>query len=292
MITTIITTIVFIVFLALGIRIVRPTERGVIERLGKFHAVLQPGFNWVIPIVDRVMYQNITEQIADIDPQDIITADNLNASVDLQVYFKVKSDDESIKNSFYNVNDFETQIVCLAQTTARNVIGDMKFVDVNNRRNELNGKLAEIMKTQIASWGVEIVRVELKEITPPDDVQETMNKVIKAQNEKDAAVDFATATETKADGARRAAIKEAEGIKQAKILEAEGQAEAIKLVNESAEKYFTGKAVELKKLEVTETSLKNNSKVVITSGGITPQLIIGDLPVVGHPEQRDPMTVM
>ena len=99
------------------------------------------------------------------------------------------------------------------------------------------------------------------------DVQETMNKVVKAENEKIAAVDFATATETQADGQRRAEIKKAEGIRQARILEAEGEAQAIKLVNEAADMYFIGNAQMLRKLEAVETSLRANAKVVIPTGG-------------------------
>jgi regulator of protease activity HflC (stomatin/prohibitin superfamily) len=110
---------------------------------------------------------------------------------------------------------------------------------------------------------LEIVRTELKEIDPPKDVQETMNKVVKAENEKIAAVDFATATETTADGQKRAEIKKAEGIKQARILQAEGEAEAIKLVNEAAEEYFVGNAQVLRKLEAVEHALANNAKIVV-----------------------------
>lgn len=113
---------------------------------------------------------------------------------------------------------------------------------------------------------MEIVRTELKEIDPPKDVQETMNKVVKAENEKIAALDFANAREREADGMKRAEIKKAEGIKQAKILEAEGEAEAIRLVNEAANKYFVGNAQLLRKLEALEKALKENAKIVIPSG--------------------------
>ena len=116
---------------------------------------------------------------------------------------------------------------------------------------------------ETSSWGIEIVRTELIEIDPPKDVQETMNKVVKAENEKIAAVDFATATETAADGQKRAEIKKAEGFRQARILEAEGEAEAIRLLNEAAEKYFIGNAQVLRKLEAVEKSLANNAKIVI-----------------------------
>lgn len=265
MIITIIILGVVIILLAFSIRIVPQTHRGVIETLGKFNRVVQPGFHLIIPIIESMNKRNMTERLADVKPQDIITKDNLNARVDLQIYYKVNDSTEAIKNSYYFVDNFKTQIISLSQTTARNVIGGMKFVEVNSQRNELNMKLADIMGNEIKNWGVQIVRVELKEITPPPDVQETMNRVIKAQNEKDAAIDFATAVETQADGKRRAAIKEAEGIKQAKILEAEGQAEAIKLVNESAQKYFTGNAQELKKLETALGSFQNNSKIILSS---------------------------
>ena len=126
------------------------------------------------------------------------------------------------------------------------------------------------------TWGIEIVRTELKEIDPPKDVQETMNKVVKAENEKIAAIDYATARETVADGEKRAKIKEFEGIKQSKILQAEGEAEAIRLVNEAAEKYFIGNAQMLRKLQTLETSLANNAKIVIPTGSELVN-IIGDM---------------
>lgn len=254
-----------VVFFFWGIRIIRPTHRGVVERLGKYKRYVEPGFCWIIPIIETIRMRNITERMTNVAPQDIITKDNLNARVDLVVYHKVKSMEEEIKKSYYNVEDYKTQIIMLAQTTARNVIGAMRFIDVNNQRNILNAELAIAITKEIESWGVEVVRVELKEITPPQDVQETMNRVIKAQNEKEAAVDFATAAETKADGERRAEIKKAEGVKQARVLEAEGEAQAIKSVNEAANQYFVGNAQILKKLETVEKALSNNAKVVVPS---------------------------
>ena len=125
--------------------------------------------------------------------------------------------------------------------------------------------LQETLRSETKLWGIDIVRTELKEIDPPKDVQETMNKVVKAENEKVAAVDFATAAETQADGVKRAEIKKAEGIKQARILEAEGEAQAIKLVNEAAEQYFKGNAQLLRQLEAVETALKDNAKIVLPS---------------------------
>jgi len=254
--------VVVFVFL-LGIRIVRPTHRGLVERLGKYRRFAHAGFNWIFPIIDRMYRVNVTEVMVDAEPQEIITNDNLNARVDAQVYFKVKPDEASVKSATYNVFNYQSQIVNLARTTLRNIIGTMTLKSANSERGKINSELQRTMRDETGSWGIEIVRTELKEIDPPKDVQETMNKVVKAENEKIAAVDFATAQETMADGSRRAEIKKAEGVKQAKILEAEGEARAIQLVNDAADKYFVGNAQVLRRLEMVEKALATNSKIVV-----------------------------
>ena len=258
--------LVVVFFFFLGIRILRPTHRGLVERFGKYKRFATPGFNWVIPFIDRMYRVNVTETMVDAEPQEIITNDNLNARVDAQVYFKVKEDEESVKNSQYRVNNYQYQIVNLARTTLRNIIGTLTLKSANSERGRINSELQKTMREETAHWGIEIVRTELKEIDPPKDVQETMNKVVKAENEKVAAVDFATATETMADGARRAEIKKAEGVKQAKILEAEGEAQAIKLVNEAADEFFVGNAQILRRLETVEKAFTANAKIVVPQG--------------------------
>jgi regulator of protease activity HflC (stomatin/prohibitin superfamily) len=250
----------------IGVKIVRPTHRGLIERLGKYHQFANPGFHWIIPFIDKIYVVNTTEQMVDAQPQEIITNDNLNASVDAQVYFRVVETEESVKSSQYNVNNYKLQIVNLARTTLRNIIGTLTLRSANSERGKINAELHNTLRNETESWGIVIIRTELKEIDPPKDVQETMNKVVKAENEKIAAIDYATAAETVADGVKRAKIKEAEGYKRAKVLHAEGEAEAIMLVNEAADKYFTGNAQLLKKLETVEASLKLNAKIVIPAG--------------------------
>lgn len=250
----------------LGIKLVRPTHRGLIERLGKYRRFANFGFNWIMPIIEKMYTVNVTEQMVDAEPQEIITNDNLNATVDAQVYFKVKSDADSVKKSQYNVNVYEYQIVNLARTTLRNIIGTLTLKSANSERGKINSELHKTLREETTSWGIEIVRTELKQIDPPKDVQDTMNKVVKAENEKIAAVDYATAQETAADGEKRSQIKKAEGIKQARILQAQGEAEAIKLVNEAAEKYFIGNAQILRKLQAVENALEDNTKVVIPTG--------------------------
>jgi len=256
---------VIILFLLSGIRIIRPTHRGLIERLGKYKRFGSPGFHWIIPGIEKMYRVNITEVMVDAQPQEIITNDNLNARVDAQVYFKVKDDEESVKNSQYNVFNYQWQIVNLARTTLRNIIGTLTLKSANSERGKINSELQKTLREETKSWGIDIVRTELKEIDPPKDVQETMNKVVKAENEKIAAIDFATATETVADGARRAEIKKADGVKQARVLEAEGEAQAIKLVNEAAQQYFVGNAQLLRRLETVERALMNNAKIVVPS---------------------------
>jgi len=260
----------------LGIRIVRPTRRGLVERLGRYQRFANPGFQWVFPVIERLYLVNVTEQMVDAAPQEIITNDNLNALVDAQIYFKIKSGEESVRDSQYNVNDVTLQIVNLARTTLRNIIGTLTLKSANSERGRINDELVKVLVKETHNWGIEIVRAELKQIDPPKDVQETMNKIVKAENEKIAAIDFATAAETAADGEKRAAIKRAEGVRQARILQAEGEAEAIRLVNEAAEKYFIGNAQLLKRLETMENSLRNNTKVVVP-GGSELVNVIGDM---------------
>jgi regulator of protease activity HflC (stomatin/prohibitin superfamily) len=281
--------ILAIVALILGIRIVRPTHRGLVERLGKYNRYAGPGFHVIIPILERMFQVDIREVLVEAQPQTIITNDNLNAKVDAQVYLKVKSDEENVKASQYNVTNYQNQIVNLARTTLRNIIGTMTLKSANSERGKINEELRKTLLVETASWGIEILRTELKEIDPPSDVQETMNKVVKAENEKIAAVDYATAVETQADGAKRGEIKKAEGIKQARILEAQGEAEAIKLVNEAAEQYFVGNAQVLRKLEAVEKALWQNSKIVVPANTELINVIgemAGVLPVDGQKAQR------
>jgi regulator of protease activity HflC (stomatin/prohibitin superfamily) len=287
---TILSAIVFLFlfgYLPLSLKTIRPTARGLIERFGKYNRFGNPGLVWIIPFVERMTKINITEMMVDAGGQEIITKDSLNAQVDAQVYFKVKSDEGSVKASEYNVYNYKVQIVALARTTLRNIIGTMDLMEANSERGRINKSLYDQLTVETRSWGLEIVRTELKEISPPKGVQEAMNNVVVANNQKIAAVDFATATETKADGEKRAKIKQAEGARQTLILEAEGQrqskilvaegdAQAIKLVNEAANTYFVGNAQLLKQLQTVTDSLQANSKIVIPAGQSLVN-VVGDL---------------
>ncbi len=258
-----------------GIRIIRPTHVGLIETLGKYTGTAKPGFHWIIPVIQRMYLVNMTEQMVDTEPQTVITKDNLNAIVDAVVYYKVTDP----KSSMYNVNDHRSQLVALARTTLRAVIGTMTFTDANENRSLINSQIETVLDQETKNYGVDVLRVEIQKIEAPHEVQNAMNEVVIAERIRIASTEKANAAEIEAEGLKRAAIQKAEGMKQAEVLEAEGKAAAIQLVNEAADKYFVGNAVELKRLEVSLDAVKDNSKIIIAKDGINPQLLIGDIPV-------------
>ncbi len=190
----------------------------------------------------------------------------------------------------YNIQDYRSAIPSLAQTTLRAVMGKMTLTESNENRQRINQSLEEQLDTETSRWGIDIIRVELQRIDPPDDVQQAMNNVVKAENEKIAAVDLATATETRADGERRSSIKVAEGEAKSIELRAQARANAIKVVNEAAQKYFKGNAQTLKKLEVAENSLSNNTKYIIPEGSDLSMVIsdtAGVIPVAKDKKKKD-----
>jgi len=254
--------ILVIAIFGLGIKIVRPVEVGIVEFLGKYSRTAGAGLNWIVPGLFKMYRINITERRVDIDPQSIITKDKLNAVVDGVVYYKV----DDAQKSIYAVNNFATSVPSLAKTTLRAVIGKMTLTEANENRDTINEEVAKILSIEVSKWGIDVVRVELQRIEPPPDVQEAMNMVVKAENEKIAALDLATAIETKADGERRAEIKKAEGIAAAIRLKADADGDAIKTVNVAAEEYFVGNAQLLKRLETVSEALKDNAKIVVPAG--------------------------
>ncbi len=264
--------LIVVVIFFLGIKIVRPVEVGIVEFLGRFTRTSSSGFNWIAPILFKMYKVNITERRVDIDPQSIITKDKLNAIVDGVVYYRV----DDAQMAIYNVNNFEDSVPSLAMTTLRAVIGKMTLTEANENRDSINEEVEKILSKEVTKWGIHVVRVELQRIEPPADVQDAMNNVVKAENEKIAALDQATAIETRADGERRAEIKKAEGIAAAIRLKADADGDAIKIVNEAAEKHFVGNAQLLKKLETVSEALKDNTKIIVPADSSLVN-VIGDL---------------
>lgn len=210
---------------ATSFKIVRPYQRGVVERLGRYRATVDPGLRVILPFVDRIVIVDMREQVVDVPPQEVITSDNVVASVDAVVYHEPTDAQRLV----YNIADFRLAVTKLAQTNLRNIVGDMQLDDALTSRDTINMRLRDILDDATDKWGVRVVRVEIQRIDPPPDVVNSMHNQMKAERERRAVV-------TEAQGVREAAITRAEGEKQAAILEAQGRAEAIERLAD-AERY-------------------------------------------------------
>ena len=219
--------VVFVVavFAATGVRVVRPWQKGVIERLGKYMRTADSGITLIIPFLDSMHKVDMREQVVDVPPQEVITRDNVVVTVDAVVYYEATDPVKLI----YNVADFYTAATKLAQTNLRNVIGDMALDDTLTSRETINTELRVILDEATDKWGTRVVRVEIQRIDPPRDVTEAMHRQMKAERERRAMI-------LEAEGEKQSAIEVATGQKQAAILEAEGQAQAIREVAD-ADKY-------------------------------------------------------
>jgi regulator of protease activity HflC (stomatin/prohibitin superfamily) len=271
--------VVIIAIIARSLHIVRPTQRGLVERNGRYNHFVDTGLTFLIPLVDRLIKINITEQITEPEPQVIITRDRLNLTINMVVSYKVKPDEASVKASEYSVNNYKQQIDVLGHVTLRDILGSMTYEEANQGREIINQQLLAKLKAQTDVWGINIVRAEIKDLRPPQNIQDSMNKIIESENTKRSAVNQADALAAQADGQKRAAIAQAEGQKQAEILQAEGHklatvsiaqgdAEATKLRNEALTTYFKDNAVVFKKLEAIE-SVMNNAKIIVPEGNLT-----------------------
>jgi regulator of protease activity HflC (stomatin/prohibitin superfamily) len=216
--------VVFIIAMT-GIRIVKPYEKGLIERLGKYQRTVESGLTFIMPVADRMIKVDMREQVVDVPPQEVITKDNVAVTVDAIVYYEA-TDPVKLK---YNVANFTIAAVKLAQTNLRNVIGDMALDESLTSRESINVKLREVLDDATDKWGVKVVRVEIQRIEPPADVTEAMHRQMKAERTRRAVI-------LEAEGDRASAIKRAEGERQSAILRAEGEAQAIRNVAD-AEKF-------------------------------------------------------
>ncbi|MFO8062648.1 MAG: SPFH domain-containing protein [bacterium] len=264
MIVFLVVLIVFVLIIALrGIIIVRQAENAVVERLGRFHKVLDSGIHIIFPVMDRIrpitmkhrMYPKIDlrEQVLDFDPQPVITEDNVTMQIDSVIYFQIVDP----KKSVYEINDLIVAIEKLTITTLRNVIGDLTLDETLISRTKINTELQIILDEATDKWGVKVNRVELKNINPPQGIQEAMTKQMKAEREKRSIILLAEGDKQsrilRAEGERESAIKSAEGDKQADILRAEGQGKAIDLVfNAIHEGRATEDVIAIKYLETLE----------------------------------------
>ena len=248
-----------IVVISAGVKVVPQSETRVIERLGRFHSVLSPGLNFIIPFIDKpkTIYTrrveqgiggrhvvrtvattviDLREQVYDFPSQQVITRDNVTTEINALLYFQITDP----KKAVYEIDNLPNAIEKLTQTSLRNVIGELELDETLTSRDTINTKLQAILDDATNKWGVKVNRVELQDITPPAAIREAMEKQMKAERDRRAMVTEAEGTKTaqilKAEAVRESEIKKAEGLKQAAILQAEGVAEAkIKVAQAEAE---------------------------------------------------------
>lgn len=208
-----------------SVKILRPYEKAVVERFGKYQRTVESGLVFLIPFIESIRKVDLREQVVDVPPQEVITKDNTVVIVDCVIFYEVTDP----FNAVYNVVNFYQAITKLAQTNLRNIIGDLELDQTLTSREMINTHLREVLDEATDKWGTRVVRVEIQRIEPPKDIVDAMSKQMKAERMKRAAI-------LEAEGYKQSEIKKAEGDKQAAILEAEGQAEAIKKVAD-AQKY-------------------------------------------------------
>ena len=283
----IILIVVILVILARCIRVVQQSKAYVIERLGAFHAVWSVGLHFKLPFIDRIQrVVSLKEQVADFPPQPVITKDNVTMQIDTVVFFQVMD----AKLYTYGVNQPIAAIESLSATTLRNIIGEMELDHTLTSRDVINGKITAILDEATDKWGIKVNRVEVKNIIPPREIQEAMEKQMKAEREKRAVILKADgekqAAITAAEGEKEAAILRADAVKQQRILEAEGEAQAILAVQQANadairllnEAMPSDKVLAIRSLEaLAKVANGKATKIIIPSelqnlGGVVPSI--------------------
>ena len=254
-----------LILLARSARIVNQYEKGIVMRLGKFHGLVPSGLAIIMPLTDSVIRVDMREQVISVPPQKLITKDNVTVEVDAVVYYKVV---DPVKSQF-EVQDFGYACTTLAQTNLRNLIGDRTLDETLVARDMINSNLRLVLDEATNGWGVKVTRVEVQKIDPPRDITEAMSHQMKAERDKRASI-------LEAEGFKQSQILQAEGVKQSEILKAEGdaqarvtranaEAEAIRLVSTAAETFFKDRAEVMRRLEVLNHTLAQNTKYIVPS---------------------------
>jgi regulator of protease activity HflC (stomatin/prohibitin superfamily) len=220
-----------IVLLAKTVRIVPQARAGIVERFGKYKGTLPAGLNILMPFIDRLRYLiDLREQVVSFPPQPVITEDNLVVNIDTVIYFQVTD----AKSATYEIADYIGAIEQLTVTTLRNVIGGMTLEDTLTSRDQINAALRSVLDEATGKWGIRVNRVELKAVDPPGTIQEAMEKQMRAERDKRAAIlqaeGYKQSQILAAEGEKQSAILKAEGARESQILTAEGQSKAIETV--------------------------------------------------------------
>jgi regulator of protease activity HflC (stomatin/prohibitin superfamily) len=263
---------IVLILLFMSIRKVNQYEKGLVERFNAYEKTVEPGLRLITPFVERMLRVNMREQVIDVPPQEIITEDNVVVTIDAVIYYQVVD----AKRALYEIEDFELAIVKLAQTTLRNIVGEMSLDVCLTSREKINVELRSVLDQATDKWGTKVNRIELQRIDPPADIQTAMHKQKTAEQErrqlrllatgrKEAAAQEKEGAILKAQGEKVSAILKAEGEAKAVELVAEAQAKAIKSVSESANQYFKENAQLNKKLDVIRDTFSQQTKIVVPS---------------------------
>ncbi len=257
---------VMLVALARSARIISQYEKGLVLRLGKYRATVSSGLTFLVPVIEDVIKVDMRERVINVEPQKVITKDNVSVIVDAVIYYRII---DPVKATF-EVQNFGYAATTLAQTNLRNLIGDKSLDETLTARDTINANLRAVLDEATNTWGVKVTRVEVQKIDPPADITEAMSRQMKAERDKRANI-------LEAEGVKQAAILQAEGVKQSEILKAEGdaqarvtrataEAKAIEMVSTAAEQYFKNRAEVSKKLDVLNNVLAGQTKYIVPSG--------------------------
>jgi regulator of protease activity HflC (stomatin/prohibitin superfamily) len=263
---------IVLILLSASIKKVNQYEKGIVERFNAYEKTVEPGLRIITPFIERMLRVNMREQVIDVPPQEIITEDNVVVTIDAVIYYQVVD----AKRALYEIEDFELAIVKLAQTTLRNIVGEMSLDICLTSREKINVELRSVLDQATDKWGTKVNRIELQRIDPPSDIQTAMHKQKTAEQERRQLRLLATGRKEAAEQEKQGAILKAQGEKQAAILSAEGQARAVELVaeaqakaiksvSESANQYFKENAQLNKKLDVIRDTFSQQTKIVVPS---------------------------
>jgi regulator of protease activity HflC (stomatin/prohibitin superfamily) len=247
--------------LSAGIRKVNQYERGIIEKWNAYEKTVDPGLHYILPVVRRMLRVNMREQVIDVPPQEIITEDNVVVTIDAVVYYQILDP----KRALYEIEDFELAIVKLAQTTLRNIVGEMTLDTCLTSRDRINLELRKVLDEATDKWGTKVNRIEVQRIDPPADIQQAMHKQKTAEQERRQLRLLATGRKEAASQDKEATILTAEGEAKGIELVASAQAQAVKVVSEAANKYFLENAQLNKKLDVVRDTFSQQTKIIVPS---------------------------
>ena len=260
--------VLFITLIALArsARVVSQYEKALVMRLGRYRTTVGSGLTFLLPVVEDMIKVDMRERVINVEPQKVITKDNVSVTVDAVIYYRII---DPVKATF-EVQNFGYAATTLAQTNLRNLIGDKSLDETLTARDTINANLRSVLDEATNTWGVKVTRVEVQKIDPPADITEAMSRQMKAERDKRANI-------LEAEGVKQAAILQAEGVKQSEILKAEGdaqarvtrstaEAKAIEMVSNAAEAFFKERAEVSKRLDVLHAVLAQQTKFVIPTG--------------------------